>query len=324
MFSELEPAVIKASTYFDTINHQPLKNTRVRVLASDARNALALKPEASYDLIISQPSNPWVSGSSKLFTDEFYRLSKSRLRSKGIFAQWVQLFGMEFTSVASLLSTFKSNFPYTYVLEVWGRSGEIILIGSKEELVIPWTALKKMYDDPVRTAELYRIGAPNPGALLARLILGPTELAGLPGTYPLNTDDNGLLEFSSSGSMYQQTTEENLKRLRALAGNTWPYVSPQPQGAERQQALLQMSNASLHGLDFVRGLKFAEEAVSLGKNLESLLLLGDLLYVNQRKKEDAVQAWRRTLELKPKYTPTFEAAYSPLRSDGQDHPTARI
>ncbi len=177
---ELEPAVIKASTYFDTINHQPLKNTRVRVLASDARNALALKPEASYDLIISQPSNPWVSGSSKLFTDEFYRLSKSRLRSKGIFAQWVQLFGMEFTSVASLLSTFKSNFPYTYVFEVWGRSGEIILIGSKEELVIPWTALKKMYDDPVRTAELSRIGAPNPGALLARLILGPTELAGLP------------------------------------------------------------------------------------------------------------------------------------------------
>ncbi len=104
--------------------------------------------------------------------------------------------------------------------------------------------------------------------------------------------------------MYQQTTEENLKRLRALAGNTWPYVSPQPQGAERQQALLQMSNASLHGLDFVRGLKFAEEAVSLGKNLESLLLLGDLLYVNQRK-EDAVQAWRRTLELKPNYTPAL-------------------
>lgn len=301
---ELEPTVIQASAYFDAINHTPLKDSRVRVQVLDARNALSLKPEGFYDLIISQPSNPWVSGSSKLFTNEFYRLSRSRLREGGIFAQWVQLSGMRFDSVASLLNTFKTNFLNVYVFEVGARSGEIILIGSKDELVLSWPTLKHIYNDPVRARELARVLAPDPGALLARLILGPDELSGLFEGHPLNTDDNGLFEFASFASMYEKTSEENLKRLRSLSGNTWRYISGQPEGAERQKLLMQMADASLRGMDFTKALNHAEEVVRLGNNPDSLLLLGDALYVNQRKQE-AVNVWRKTLALKPNYTPAL-------------------
>ena len=300
---ELEPEVVQASSLFETVNHKPLADPRVKVFVADARTALFLRQEASYDLLISQPSNPWVSGSSKLFTEEFYRLSASRLRPVGVFAQWVQLYNMDFSSVASLLNTFKTAFPHTLVFEVGGRSGEIILLGSRERLTISWKAMREVFEDPRRAAELSRIKAPNPGTLLARLILGTDELTFV-NKSPLNTDDNGLLEFSSIRSIYRKTTEENLTTLRRGGKNPWLHVEQPPDGEERHKVLMDMARASLRDLDISRGLRFAQDAISINESAEACFTLGDLLYANQ-KKEEGVAAWLRTLVLEPEHLSTM-------------------
>ncbi len=126
---EIEPAVIEASALFEDVNHRPLTDPRVGVRVDDARNVLLVSPPSSYDLIVSQPSFPWASGSSKLFTLEFYRLARSRLRTPGIFAQWVQLYNMDFASVMTQLKTFSLVFPQTLAIQVGGSSGEILLLG---------------------------------------------------------------------------------------------------------------------------------------------------------------------------------------------------
>jgi spermidine synthase len=297
---ELEAEVIQTSSFFETVNHKPLADPRVRILTSDARTALFLSPRRSYDLLISQPSNPWVSGSSKLFTFDFYHLAASRLRPNGVFTQWVQLYNMDFTSVGSMLNTFKTTFPNTLVLEVGSRSGEIILLGSREELNISWKAMLEIFADPRRAEELSRVKTPNPGTLLARLILGPEELISF-NKFPLNTDDNGLLEFSTINSLYRKTTEENLTQLRKRAVNPWKYLNEPPEGEERQKVLIDMARASLRDLDVQRGLKFAQEAYQLRENADSLLTLGDLLYAN-KKREEGISAWRRGLNYSPNHS----------------------
>lgn len=296
---EIEPGVIEASALFEGVNHRPLTDPRVGVRVDDARNVLLVSPPSSYDLIVSQPSFPWASGSSKLFTLEFYRLARSRLHTPGIFAQWVQLYNMDFASVMTQIKTFSLVFPQTLAIEVGGGSGEILLLGLTDQSMISWTALSQIFSSPIRAKELARVGVPNPGTLLERLLLGPQEIPRLVAGYPTNTDDNGRLEFSAAGSLYRSTTETNLDRLRQGAGDPWTYVHKAPEGPTRRTILVQMADAALLGLDFDRGLGFAQEAVRLGGTVDGYRTLGDLLYVQQRKGE-AVEAWRQALARDPK------------------------
>ena len=81
-----------------------------------------------YDLIISEPSNPWISGISNLFTDEFFRLAKSRLNPGGIMTQWFHTYSMSNADLKSVLKTFDSNFKN---VSAWSPVFEdMILVGS--------------------------------------------------------------------------------------------------------------------------------------------------------------------------------------------------
>ena len=67
---EIEPAVLEASREFEAVNHRPLEDPRVHVFLNDARHHLILARDGSYDLVSSEPSNPWITGVSNLFTRE--------------------------------------------------------------------------------------------------------------------------------------------------------------------------------------------------------------------------------------------------------------
>jgi len=138
---------------------------------------------------------------------------------------------------------------------------------------------------------------------LARLILGTDELTFV-NKSPLNTDDNGLLEFSSIRSIYRKTTEENLTTLRRGGKNPWLHVEQPPDGEERHKVLMDMARASLRDFDISRGLRFAQDAISINESAEACFTLGDLLYANQ-KKEEGVAAWLRTLVLEPEHLSTM-------------------
>ena len=91
---EIEPAVIHAAPYLGSLNRGVLSDTRVHVIFDDARNFL-LTSRQKYDLIISEPSNPWIAGVATLFTDEFYAAARQRLAPGGIFVQWVQSYSLD-------------------------------------------------------------------------------------------------------------------------------------------------------------------------------------------------------------------------------------
>ncbi|MFC2154869.1 hypothetical protein ACFLRB_00045 [Acidobacteriota bacterium] len=83
---EIEPAVVEAARFFDELTGNPLDDPRLRLIMGDARSQL-LKSDTLYDLIVSEPSNIWISGVANLFTKDFFTLAASRLKRDGIFSQ---------------------------------------------------------------------------------------------------------------------------------------------------------------------------------------------------------------------------------------------
>ena len=79
---ELEPARIKGSHFFDHVNNQPLNDSRTKVIIDDARAYLRVTPNR-YDVIVSEPSHPWVPGVANLFTQEFFEMGRERLSEQG-------------------------------------------------------------------------------------------------------------------------------------------------------------------------------------------------------------------------------------------------
>src|SRR5262249_28607711 len=130
---ELESAVVRASRFFEPLNQRPLADPRTRLLINDARSVLALSRE-QFDVIISEPSNPWLGGVASLFTAEFFGLGRARLRPGGIFAQWLQLYQLTPKMVRSVLATFQAVFPYTVVFRT--SIGDTVLVGSQTPLRI--------------------------------------------------------------------------------------------------------------------------------------------------------------------------------------------
>jgi spermidine synthase len=108
---EIEPAAVTSSRYFEHVNNRPLNDPRLHVILDDARTVLRVNP-ARYDLIISEPSHPWVPGVANLFTAEFLTLGRERLRDDGVFVQWLQIYQLSTDSMRSVLATFHEVFPH--------------------------------------------------------------------------------------------------------------------------------------------------------------------------------------------------------------------
>jgi|SRR5579862_7729518 len=295
---DLEGAVIEASRLFDSINQHPLADPRVSVHVEDARSLLALEAPASYDAIISQPSYPWVSGASKLFTEEFYMLARSRLRAGGVFAQWVQLYDIDEADVRSFLRTFSVAFPNTMVFDVGGAARELLLLGSVDKVSISWPALRAAYADPRRRTNLGKVELPDEGSLLALVLLGSGDLADILGNGPVNTDDNSLLEFGSATTLYDDTARANQQVLRQAAGDPWSFVTDAPVGRERELATAEMARGAARMHDLARALRFAQSGVDLDGREEAYCALGDVLFADHEV-PGAVRAWTRGLSFAP-------------------------
>jgi spermidine synthase len=293
---EIDPAVAEASSLFGSFNRAPLAHPRVDLRIADARNDLEVRPPASYDLIISQPSHPWVVGAAKLFTREFFLLARSRLRSSGVFTQWVQLYGMDVSAFGSVLRTFLDAFPETLMIHVGGGSGEVLLVGSAMPLAFDWNAIRNLFSHPDVTADLARLGVFDPGSILQRVLIGGADLRLLVLPYPLNTDDNCRLEFSSLANLFRNDQLSILELIRQSGSDPWQWVSDAPAAGDRQAVLAQMAMASLRNLEFRIGLNYARQAAEMGDSLESFRALGDLLYVSSYT-EEALAAWRKAYTL---------------------------
>jgi spermidine synthase len=214
---EISPEVVEASAYFARENHDVLQKPGVRLLIGDGRSHLRLSTR-QYDVIVSEPSNPWMAGVAALFTREFFEAARAKLRSGGIFCQWTHTYEIADADLRSIVRTFASVFPDG---TMWlAGEADMLLIGSVttgiDERVTAVASRSQVGRVP---ALLEDLGIPPPAAPFVLLSLyagGPRELALFADNAAVQTDDRMPLEFSAARAMYAPPPG-NAATLRSIA-----------------------------------------------------------------------------------------------------------
>lgn len=193
---EIEATMVEASRFFNHVNHRPLEDPRHLLVESDGRNYLEYVPK-TFDVIVSEPSNPWIAGVSALFTEEYFRRVTTRLNDGGVYGQWVQLYELRPENVRRVFATFLSVFPHVHAFSSKAKSTDLILVGSMSPMVFGPESFGIVDELPRVAAELRRAGIEEPAELIGLLFMTERELREFAEGARVNTDDNGLLEFSA-------------------------------------------------------------------------------------------------------------------------------
>jgi spermidine synthase len=217
---ELEPAIYEASHFFDSVNQRPLQNPKVRALVGDGRNFLSQRSD-QFDVIISQPSNPWITGVSNLFTREYFQEIKARLRDDGIFCQWAQLYEMAPWNIKAIYHTLAEEFPYVMVFAAEDLSSDTVVIARRHPIELDVRRIARAFENPTTAAEAKRAGFASPHDVPAYLLLGPEELRAFTAGAAVNTDDNALIEFAAPRDLLGYAKFDPY--LAKIYGPMWPY-----------------------------------------------------------------------------------------------------
>ena len=221
---EIEPAILAASRFFDDYNHRPLEQEGVRLIVDDGRSYLAAT-DARYDVIVSEPSNPWIAGCANLFTSEFFAVAKRALAKDGCLLQWIQLYGLDPDGLRSVLAALHEHFGYAYGFLFDASSNDLLLIATDTPLT---PERLRTFDDlaPQVQDDLRRVRIGSTAELWSLARIGPEELRALADEAPVvNTDDAMLVELNAPWTLYDET-EETLELVRARGGGLRSFFAP--------------------------------------------------------------------------------------------------
>lgn len=213
---EIEPAIVEAAALFREHNQGVLDDPRVQLVLDDGRNHVLRTPPATYDVIVSEPSNPWLTGVSNLFTREFFELGRSRLRPGGVWSQWVQLYSMDDDDVRSLVGTFASVWPHVLVYAA-AEDADLVLLGSDRPLLPTFEVAEALLAEPRVRAELVRIAHDTPARLTAAFLMDRAELMRMAEGYVPNTDDSMRIEYRAPLHLHAETQRVNARMLERHA-----------------------------------------------------------------------------------------------------------
>jgi len=218
--AEIEPRVIRAAGYLEKLNGGVLQDPRVHIILDDARNFLATTRER-YDVISSEPSNPWVAGVANLYTSEFYREAAARLAPGGLFVQWVQGYSLESSDLRMVIRTFASEFP---LVTLWrGESKDYLLLGQVEMTPLSLDRLRAVWKQPQLQEDFRKLGLDRPEGLLAYHKLDNSDLRRFAEGAPWNTDDLTLLEFRAPRSLFaEDLANKNRSSIWSFRSNVLP------------------------------------------------------------------------------------------------------
>src|SRR5262249_11911055 len=169
--------VVEASHFFDEENRHALQDPRTHLIVGDGRSHLLLS-KRQYDVIISEPSNPWIAGVAALFTREFFQMDRSRLAPHGIICQWAHTYNIAAEDLRAIVATFRWVFPNAILSLVGGDY--VILVASNDDsddLAKRWnTDIRGHWQRPGVAADLATVGASEPFSVSSLFIAGPRQL----------------------------------------------------------------------------------------------------------------------------------------------------
>ena len=321
---EISSAVIDGSRFFDPFNHDALDDERLKIILADGRNHVALVDQ-KYDVIISEPSNPWISGVGALFTVNFFELMKKRLNSGGIACIWVHT-NMSPMSFKSVARTFAETFEHVTMWEsIVGD--DYLLIGSDSVYKLPYEKVDTLLSNEVRGKDLHKIGVYSVRDLMSLLIMNDDRLLEFSKGAPIHTDDNSLLEFNGPRYIYKDERDvlvrqltpfvkidQSLLEFGQLDGANRVRVLKEIEAAERSESQVSeiKRRNSIDGL-----LDQAKKAYETGATARAVEIYGEIL----KREPEHVLAWlnmgnvlkglerfssaeiayKRTLEINPFY-----------------------
>jgi spermidine synthase len=199
--AEISREVIEAAQFFKAENEEPLKDPRVKLHVQDGRTVLKTSAQ-NYDVIISEPSNPWIAGIADLFSTQFFVEARTRLRPGGVMIQWLQAYETSDEILRMILRTYRSVFPH---VELWRLSSDILLIGSERPVPVDYAATVARLRDKKVAADLKRIGLSKATTLFALHTADDRFVDSIrrtPG--PINDDMFPVLEYSAPKALFSR------------------------------------------------------------------------------------------------------------------------
>jgi spermidine synthase len=192
--ADLSRNVLDHASWFEATNSNVLRDPRVSVYLNDGRHHLLLQPPASYDLIALEPPPIGYAGVSSLYSEEFYRLARTRLRPEGFVSQWLPAYQVPTATTLSMIRSFVDVFPQSVLLS--GAQADLILIGATNRIDVDPNQLFAALSQraPVR-ADLTRLDLGTPREIVGMFVGSSSTLAAATRDATPVTDDRPVQEF---------------------------------------------------------------------------------------------------------------------------------
>jgi len=292
--------VLRASQFFAKWNRNPLADPRVQVRNEDARTVLKLSPQ-KYDVIISEPSNPWMIGVGSVFSREFYTLASSRLKEGGLMCQWFHMYEMNDDIVGLVLRSFGSVFPY---LELWDPGfGDIILLGGLR----PWKSSPEVYqrafDQEEVRKDLAAIGLSTPQSLWARQLASQRTAFAIAGDGPKQSDAYPILEYQAPKAFFVGAEAENFSLFDE---RTWQWDLASMEKVDTLRALdVKVVHAAFERFNSVNWqltsylasrFSVAENQTNSNPNMPCIFRTPGSRPIQAKVPDNASEVWKRLLE----------------------------
>jgi spermidine synthase len=207
---EIEQKIVDAARLLHDRVGGIFTDPRSRIIVDDAKSYFAAN-RSRYDIIVAEPSNPWVSGVASLFTVEFYRRMLDHLTDRGVFVQWLQLYEIDHEAIASVMLALGRVFPnYT-----------IYTTNDVDLLVVAWKSPgirepePKMLDWKELLEDLQRSNVEGPQDIEVRRIGGKAVMEPLfrSFTVPINSDYFPYLEHRAARARFRDLNASGYKML---------------------------------------------------------------------------------------------------------------
>lgn len=277
---EIEPAMVEGARLFGDRVARAFDDPRSHIVIDDAKAHFAGSGQR-YDLIISEPSNPWVGGTGSLFSDEFYAFVPRQLNEVGLFVQWLQLYEITPELVASVLDGLVDHFGD--VRAYLANDADLIIVATPQGRLPVLN--DGLFAQPALRVELARIGVRGLDDLTDTFVMSDAALRAFPPLYPTprHSDYHPILTLRAPVARFQQAFVGDVESIMTAP---WPLTrawgGPEPRtpvadGAQLNLQVLQrrttaqlLANRLQHGADMPGGgdHALADALRSLGQRCE--------------------------------------------------------
>lgn len=215
---EIEPAIVEGAKFFGKYVEKVFNDPRSHIHIEDAKTYFT-NNRSQYDIIVSEPSNPWVSGVAGLFSKEFYARVVQHIKPNGIFAQWIQIYEIDVELIVSILKALAPHFSDYAMYSAMG--GDLIIL-AKPQGQLP-QHFADVFAVPSIAKELNFVYIHNMSDLYVRKIAPKALIDKLIAAYPIaaNSDYFPILDLEASRTQYLKNTANALFDLRTSSMPLW-------------------------------------------------------------------------------------------------------